>query len=257
MLDDLKTALQRPYLGLAAAGVAYYGFLAIVPLLASALLLFGLLADSATLGALLATVTDTLPGPAGELVGTQMLDIAGDDAGAQGIGLLVSLLLSLIAARGGALALIDGLDLAFKVNDSRSFVRRNLLAVAITVGAILGMGLVVLTLGYAGLGDGMLGKAALYLVLFAAVLAGASILYRKAPDREGIAWIDTWPGAALFAAGMLAGTLGFGIYVAKFGDYDATYGSLGAIVVLLTWMWLSAYLLLIGAAFNASRWSAA
>ena len=253
MLIHLKNALQRPYLGLAAAGVSYYGFLAMVPLLASAILFFGLWADPATLSDQLSTVTDTLPGPAGELVGKEMLSIAGGDEKKQGLGLAISLLLSLVAARGGALALIDGLDLAFEVSDSRGFVERNILGLAITVAAILSVAIVILTLGYAGFGNGVAGKIALYIVLFAAVLAAAALLYRKAPDRDRVAWRQTLPGAALFAAGMLAGTIGFGIYIANFGNYDATYGSLGAIVVLLTWMWLSAYLLLIGAAFNRDR----
>ena len=88
-------------------------------------------------------------------------------------------------------------------------------------------------------------------------MLGASLLYRRAPDRPRPEWKETFPGAALFAVLWLVGTILFSAYVSNFGRYDATYGSLGAIIVLLTWMWLSAYLLLIGAAFNRSRQTAA
>lgn len=253
MLSHLKNAAGRPYIGLAAAGIAYYTFLAMVPLIASAVLIFGIWADPATIGSQVDAVAQLLPGAAGELVGTEMLEIAAGDDTAQGFGLVLAIALSLVAARGAAMAVIDGLDLAYRAQDERSFIRRNALALGITVAGILGLGLIALAIGYAGFTDGILSSIISYSLLFVAVLLGAALLYRRAPDRHRPHWKETLPGAALFAAAWLVGTAGFGTYVANFGNYDATYGSLGAIVILLTWIWLSAYLLLLGAAFNSSR----
>ncbi len=253
MLSHLKNAAGRPYIGLAAAGIAYYIFLAMIPLIASAVLFFGIWADPATVGSLIDSVSAALPGEAGKLVGSKMLDIAAGDETAQGVGLAASIAFSLFAARGGAMAVINGLDLAFSAEDERSFVRRNILALSITAAGIVGFGVIGLGIGLAGFSDGILADAVTYFALAAAALFGAALLYRYAPDRARPAWNDTLPGAALFTILWIIGTVGFGIYVSNFGKYDATYGSLGAIIVLLTWMWLSAYLLLLGAAFNRSR----
>lgn len=253
MLSHLKNAAGRPYIGLAAAGIAYYIFLAMIPLIASAVLFFGIWADPATVGAQIDSVSAALPGAAGELVGSKMLDIAAGDETAQGLGLAASIAFSLFAARGGAMAVINGLDLAFRAEDERSFVRRNILALSITAAGIVGFGVIGLGIGLAGFSDGILADTVTYFVLAAAALFGAALLYRYAPDRARPAWKETLPGAALFTILWILGTAGFGIYVSNFGRYDATYGSLGAIIVLLTWMWLSAYLLLLGAAFNRSR----
>jgi membrane protein len=253
MLSHLKTAAGRPYLGLAAAGIAYYAFLALVPLLASIILLYGIWADPETIGAQIGTVTSALPGAAGELVGTQMVEVASGDSSAQGLGLIASLALSLFAARGGATALIDGLDLAYRTTDDRGFIKRNVLALLVTLAAAIGFGLVAAVVAFAGLSDGIAADILLYALMAGAMTFAAAFLYRKVPDRDPPAFAETLPGAVFFALVWLLATAGFGIYVANFGRYDATYGSLGAIVVLLTWMWLSAYVLLIGAAFNAER----
>lgn len=147
------------HVGIIAAGVAYYGFLALIPLLAAAILTYGLVVDPATIAAHGETLARNLPGSASGLVAEQMRDVADSRGGAQGLGLVLALALSLISARAAARALITALNIAFEVEEERGFIAANLLALAITLGAVLALGLAI-------------GAAALLSTVFAGV-AGA------------------------------------------------------------------------------------
>jgi membrane protein len=234
--------------GIIAAGVAYYGFLALVPLIAAAILTYGLVVDPATIAAHGANLARTLPDAAGELVAQQFASVAESRGGASGLGLAAAIALSLIGARVAAGALITALDIAFGADGGRGFLKANLLALAITLAAVIGLGLVAaaLTLATTGLA-GNAGALASFAVIGMAGYGGAALAYRIVPDVPAIPAAAARRGAALFAAGWLAASAGFGLYASNFANYNATYGSLGAVVVFLTWLWLSAWLLLLGA----------
>jgi membrane protein len=252
-LKDGWSSASDGNVGIIAAGVAYYGFLALVPLLAAAILTYGLVTDPATIAEHVEGLAESLPGAAGELVSDQLRSVAASRGGAQGFGLVLALALSLIGARAAAGALVTALDIAFETEQERGFIEANLLALAIAAGAAVALGLVaavtalvstVLTGAASALGG--------YVVVGLAGLGGAAAAYRIAPDQEAIGWPVALRGGALFAAGWLVATAGFGFYASNFGNYNATYGSLGAVVVFLTWLWLSAWLLLLGAHFAAA-----
>ena len=237
--------------GIVAAGVAYYAFLAIVPLLGALVLTYGLVADPQTVAQHAQTLAGTLPQSAADLI-TEQLEAATQTAsGTKGLGLILALAIALFGARKGAGAIVKALDIAYDLDDERSFLKKTLLALLITLGAILGLGLVAGAVTVTGMLSGMLAKVASYLVIFASAVLGGWALYRFAPDRDPPAPHFQLPGAVFFALAALLLTIGFGFYVANFGSYNATYGSLGAVVVLLTWLYLTAYALLIGAELNA------
>lgn len=248
-------------LGLLASGVAFYGFLAMVPLLGSIVLSYGLVADPATVMANVRSLTAVMPAEAAKLIGEQLINVVTTSGGKKGFGLLLALGLALYGAMKGAGAIVTALNIAYEEKERRGFVRLNLVTLAITAGAVVLA--IVAMLGIAALGNlqslvphapGLvvaLGKVMSYAVMGAVGAAAAATLYRYAPDRDEAKWVWLTPGSVGVTALWLVLTLGFGFYVASFGSYDATYGSLGAVVVLLTWLYLSAYILLLGAELNS------
>jgi membrane protein len=239
--------------GIIAAGVAYYGFLALVPLLAAAIMTYGLVVDPQTIAAHGQSLARTLPGGAGTLVSEQLSSIADSRGGATGFGLAAAIVLSLFGARVAAGSLITALNMAFKAEEERGFVEANLLALAITLAAVIALGLLAgaTTLASSALA-GAGGTLASFAVIELAGLGGALLAYRIVPNVRWIHRAAAMRGAVLFAGGWVAASAGFGIYASNFGDYNATYGSLGAVVVFLTWLWLSAWLLLLGAHIAAA-----
>lgn len=251
----------RDNLGLVAAGVAFYTFLAIVPLLISIVLIYGLAVDMDTVAAHVAALASVLPEAATEIVRGQLESIVAGSSDKKGLGLIISLALALFAARNGAAAVIAALGIAYEREDNRGFVRLTLLALLLTLGGILGgavvIGAVILFAALEALVPGIGGSAVIYKVatyvgLLLVGMAAAGVLYRFGPDQAEPRWQWASPGSAFAALGWAVLTIGFGFYVENFGNYDATYGSLSAVIVLLTWIYLSAYVLLLGAEINAS-----
>ena len=250
-LKSAYTEANKDNAGIVAAGVAYYAFLAIVPLLAAMVMGYGLFADPATVAGHAEALAGTLPSDAADLISGQLESAAEAATGAKGLGLVIALGIALLGARGGANALIDSLNIAYDIEAERGFVRKNLLAMGMTLGAAVGLIVMVLVVTAASAVDGLLGRIASFALLFAFFAFGAALVYRYAPHREAPHVKYQLPGAVFFAAAVLILTALFGFYVSNFGSYNATYGSLGAVVVLLTWLYLAAYALLLGAELNA------
>jgi membrane protein len=255
------TSLGRDNISLAAAGVAFYGFVALVPMLAAVVLGYGLVAEPGTVIQDMQKMMSVMPADAAKLIAEQLLSVIHTSSTKKGFGLIVALVLALYGARNGASAIITGLDIAYEEQEDRSFVRLVLLSLAITVGGILVA--IVAMVAVAALGhldDAfsnapqfviVAGKLISYVALVLAGASGAATLYRFGPDRKKAKWVWITPGSLIAALLWLLLTIGFGLYVADFGNYNATYGSLGAVVVFLTWLYLSAYVLLLGAEINA------
>ena len=234
--------------GLLAGGIAYFAFLSFVPLLASAILTYGLVAAPETVAQHAEELTASLPASAAELVDGQLQNIADTRGGASGLGLVVALALALFSARVAAGAVIQALNIAFDVPESRGLIKANLLALAVTIGAVLAMGIVAGTSALVALVfAGGAGAFATFLITAVAGFGGAILAYRIIPNRDDIHVNSAIRGALPFALGWMVASSGFGYYAANFGSYSATYGSLSAIIVFLTWLYLSAYLLVIGA----------
>ncbi len=254
------TRSSEDNIGLIAAGVAFYTFLALVPLLGATVLTYGLVATPETVLRNVQTLATIMPSDAAKLVGEQLLGVIETSGGKKGLGLLLALAIALFGARNAAGSVITALNIAYEEKETRGFVAVNLLALAMTacgiVMAIVAMAAVAALGSVEQLLPGLppflliVGKILSYLILLGGAAAGAATLYRFAPDHDS-SWRWISPGSILAAVGWIALTLGFGLYAANFGNYGKTYGSLATVVVLLTWVYLSAYLLLVGAELNA------
>lgn len=264
ILERLKRAWAasgEDNISILAAGVAYYAFLAMVPLLAAIVLSYGLIADPELVARHINALAANLPSSAAELIGGQLEAVVETSGTAKGLGLLLALVLAFVGARNGAGALITAIGLAFNDSEKRGFVRGNALALVVTLGAVLGLGLVAAALSVtaaitdmlpnlSGTGQ-VLGQVATYAILAVVGTLGTAWLYRRVPKAYSPGLRDVLPGALIAGIGLVVLTLAFGFYVANFGSYNATYGSLGAVIVLLTWLYLSAYVLLLGAEIAA------
>ena len=267
-LADWKAVALRSWdeastdnIGLIAAGVAFYGFLALVPLLGAVVLSYGLIADPQTVVHDMKGLTSIMPADAAKLVGEQLMNVVKTSGGKKGLGVLVALAIALFGARNGAGSLITALNVAYEEKEKRGFIAINLLALAITAVAVVVAILALVSIAALGHLEQMipgapaivlaLGKLLSYVLLSLGGAAAAATLYRYAPSREKARWVWITPGSLFAAIVWLLLTLAFGIYVAEFGNYEATYGSLGAVVVMLTWIYLSSYVLLFGAELNS------
>ena len=247
--------------GLVSAGVAFYGFLAMVPLLGAVVLTYGLLASPDDLPRHVGALAGLLPREVAGLVAGQLAEVVQTSGGKKGIGLLIALAVALYGARSAVGGIITSLNIAYEQKETRGFILVNLLALGITAGAVL---LVVLVLAamaalaaldfvlpsLGGLAD-ILVRIVSITVLGAVAAAAAATLYRYGPAHEDARWRWITPGTVLFAACWLAITAGLGFYASHLGNYNATYGSLAGVVILLTWMYFSAWVLLFGAELNS------
>ena len=248
-------------LGLIAAGVAFYGFLALVPMLGALVLTYGLVVDPADLAKHMQSLTALVPADAAKLIDAQLASVVATATGKKGLGLVFALILAVYGAMKGAGAIITALNVTYEETETRGFVRLNLVTAAVTLAAVGIAVLLLLATSVTGFLEDLAGRIApaaaivvkivSWLVAGAAASAGIAALYRYAPCRAAARWAWLTPGSVFATVGFVAVTAGFGFYAASFGNYNATYGALGAIVVLLMWLYLSAYVLLIGAELNA------
>jgi membrane protein len=247
--------------GLIAAGVAFYGFLALVPLLGATVLTYGLFASPETVARHAASLTSMVPAEAAGLIGDQLLNVVTTSGGKKGFGLLLALAIALWGARNAAGSLITALNIAYEEEERRSFIRVTLLSLLMTAAAVV-MALLVgaATAVLSALeklmpGAGQVGllvwKQLAYVLLAGVAAAAAAALYRYGPSRDRPKWTWLSPGSIFFAVTWIALTVGFGFSVRNFGNYGATYGSLSAVIVMLTWLYLSSYMLMFGAEFNS------
>ena len=247
--------------GLVAAGVAFYGFLALVPLLGAVVLTYGIIADPQTVMSNVKSLANVMPQDAAKLIGDQLLGVVQTSGGKKGFGLLLAIGIAIFGARNAAGSIITALNIAYEEEEKRGFLRVNLLALAITVAALAMAVVAMVAIGALGYLEKLLprlpdfaaviGKIVTYMVLALGAAAAAATLYRYGPDRKKAKWEWITPGSIFAAVLWLLLTLGFGFYVAHFGNYNKTYGSLATVVILVTWMYLSAYVFLFGAELNS------
>lgn len=263
-----RDALVRTYkeasadnVGIVAAGVAFYSFLALFPLLGATVLTYGLVADPASVLRHMAALTNMLPADVAKIVGDQLLSVVQTSSGKKGLGLLIALAVAIFGARNAAGAIITALNIAYEEEEKRGFLKTNLMALVITACAVIALIMAAGAVAVLGYVDDMIpassplqiaaSKALSYLLLALAAATGAAALYRYGPSREKAEWVWLTPGSLMFAVAWVILTLAFGFYIARFGNYGATYGSLSAVVVLLTWLYLSSYALLFGGELNS------
>jgi len=243
-----------------AAGVTYYALLAVFPAIAALVSIYGLFADPATIQEHLNAMSGFLPGGAVEIIAEQVKRIASKGSGALGFGFIFGLAISLWSSNAGMKAVFDALNIVNDEEEKRSFVRLNLTSLAFTVGAILFIlialaGIVVLPIifNFIGLGKGTewLLSILRWPILLAGVTFGLSLIYRFGPSRDKAEWRWVTPGGLIAAVLWIAVSMLFSWYVSNFGSYNETYGSLGAVIGFMTWIWISSIVVLLGAEINA------
>jgi membrane protein len=250
--------LSEDNLSIVAAGVAFYAFVAVVPTIAATIGLYALIADPGTVAGHLNLLARVVPGQIMPLLEEQVKRIASDNTAA-GWSAVVGLLIALYSSASATKALITGLNVAYDQQEKRSFIKLNLIAFVLTVAAIVGVlaNLALVTvlpkaLEFLGLSGGA--KTALawlrWPVIVGLFMTALAVIYRFGPCRKKAQWRWVSWGAALATLLWVAGSALFSLYVTKFGGYDKTYGSLGAVVIFLLWLFLTAYAVLVGAEFN-------
>jgi membrane protein len=241
-------------------GVAFFGFLSIFPGLIALISIYGLVASPETVTQQIEDLSTQLPDEAAQLIGEQLTAIAANSGRALTVGLVVSILAALWSASGGVGNLVTAVNIAYDEVETRNFLKLRALSLGLTLGAvafvIVAFGLLAvvpvvldaLPLGIVGTILAHVVRWTLLLAMFAGSLA---VLYRAAPDRDAprFRWVSL--GAVVATVLWALVSVGFSLYVDNFGSYDKTYGTIAGVIVLMLWLYLTCYLVLLGAEINS------
>ena len=263
---DWKAVLAATFRGISkdrilaeAAGVTFYGLLALFPAMAALISIYGLFADPKTISDQVQALSGVLPGGGMEIITQQLNALTASPAKALGLGAVVGLLTSLWSANAGMKAMFDALNAVYEETEKRSFLALTWRSLVFTAGAIAFLVFAITALVVAPavtrwIGSPLvdtlvgLGRWPLMLVVVTLFLA---VLYRYGPCRGNAPWRWVSWGGFMAAIGWLLVSAAFSYYAANFGSYNKTYGSLGAAVGFMTWIWLSTSVVLLGGELDA------
>ncbi len=243
-----------------AAGVTFYALLALFPALAALVSLYGLVSDPKTISDNLSLVSGVIPEGGMTILTDQLHSLTASPAGALGFGAIFGLLTAIWSANAGMKALFDALNAVYEEKETRGFIFLTLLSLTFTLGALI---FVILTLsavivvptllnfGVLGSGVSALLGYGRWPLLFVIVTLLLAVIFRYGPSRPAAKWRWVTWGGGFAALAWLAVSGGFSWYASHFGNYNKTYGSLGAAVGFMTWIWLSTTVVLIGGEMNA------
>jgi membrane protein len=259
ILKRTKAGIREDHITIVAGGVSFFTLLGIIPALVAVISIYGLFAAPGQIQEQFNQLAGVVPAEAHQLLSEQMQQISRSSKSA-GWGAAIGILLALWGGSKAVKALVEGLNIMFDVEEKRGFLKLNLVAVLLTlagvVGVVIAVGLIaVLPAAIGALGLGETGETLvsilrwpLLLVFFLLALA---VMYRFAPCREEPKWRWVTWGAVAATALWLAVSGLFSLYVANFNSYNKTYGSLGAVVILLMWFYITAYVVLLGAELDS------
>jgi membrane protein len=260
ILKRVKAEVKEDNVSLLAAGVAFYAFLAIFPAIIAVVTVYGMVADPEQVESQVGEFAKSLPAGADELLIGQLTNVVNAPQQSLSIGLAISLLALLWSVSSGVQGLVKSLNVIYDEQETRGFVKLRGLSLLLTLGAIvvavIALALVAvfpnfvesLGLGQAG---ALAASIARWVFLAALVLVAVDVLYRLAPDRASPRWRWLSLGAVVALVLWLLGSIGFSWYVDNFSNYNQTYGALAAVIILLLWLFLSAFAVLLGAEFDA------
>ena len=262
--DILARTYKRTWddnVALVSAGVAFYGFFALLSLLGLIVLFYGFVANPKDVIDHMEALTAVLPGDVAYVIGDQLMTAVKASQGTKGLGILLAFVVAVYGGTNGAASVITALNIAYEEKEKRSLFRFYLLAVGMTLCALVVVLVALAATAAVGFLQDLLpeaapaavvaGKLVGYLLMALVAALVASVLYRFGPSREDAKWKWITPGSLFAALAWLLLTVAFGFYVSHFTNYHASYGSLGAVVALLTWMYLSAYAFVFGAEPNS------
>lgn len=242
-----------------AGGVVFYALLALFPAITAIVSLYGLFTDPTTITAHLALVQDLVPAGAFDILQQHANRAAERGATQLGLTTIAALAFAIWSANAGTKAIMDALNVVYGEKESRSFLKFNAVSLILTLGAMAALlialgAVVVLPLLFAAFGVGFITELEMlrWPLLLALVLAGLAILYRFGPTRQPAHWSWLSTGALAATMGWLASSALLSWYLSNFANYDAIYGSLGALVGLMIWMWVSTIVILLGAELDSA-----
>lgn len=243
-----------------AAGVTFYALLAIFPGIAAFVSLYGLFADASTINDHLNTLSGVLPGGALDIISEQVKRITSKPSGTLGFAFFSGLAISLWSANAGMKALFDALNIVYDEDEKRSFIKLNaesllftlgaLAFLAVALGAVVVIPIVLKLLPFGKLIENLM-SILRWPILYVGVLFALASLYRYGPSRDKAEWHWVTWGSGVAGALWLIVSMLFSWYVSNFGNYNETYGSLGAAIGFMTWIWISTTIVLLGGEFNA------
>jgi len=243
-----------------AAGVAFWGFLSIFPALIALISIYGLVASPETVSRQIADLSAALPRSAAELITDQLNSITSRSDGALTLGLVTSVAAALFTASGGVNNLVTAVNIAYDEVETRNFVKLRALSLVLTLGATV---FVLITFSLVAVVPAVLNAIPLgpfatvltqvirWVLLLGVVVGSLSVLYRLAPDRDDpkFRWVSL--GSIVVTLIWALVSLLFSFYVNNFGSYDKTYGTIAGVIVLMLWLYLTCYLILLGAEINS------
>lgn len=243
-----------------AAGVVFYGLLAIFPAITALVSSYGLFADTSTISTNLQSLAVMLPEGTFGIVQDQISRVTAQGPTRLGLSFAIGLAVALWSANAGMKAVIEALNVVYDEEEKRGFFKLNAVSLLLTIGAITSLlimvgAVVAIPLALERLGLGAQTEAIVkwgrWPVIVVLLLVALAVLYRFGPSRTEARWEWLSPGATLAAIFWLAGSALLSWYLSHFGNYNATYGSLGAVIGLMMWMWMSAVIVLFGAELNS------
>jgi membrane protein len=260
ILYRVKDEIANDRIGTVAAGTTFFILLSLFPALGALVSLYGLIADPATINDHVRDLQGYVPAAALDLVQQELTRLAQSQTDALGTGFAVGLGFALWSANSGVKALFEALNVAYGETEKRGFLRLLAVTFAFTLGGIaffilvlnvvIGVPLVLKLLYLGPVGD-LLVSVLPALALLGVAVFGLAVLYRYGPSRTRAQWRWITPGSLAAAVIWLLGSALFSWYLANFADYSATYGSLGAVVGVMMWIYLSLWIVLVGAELNA------
>ena len=260
IFSRVKAGIGRDNVSIIAAGVAFYGMLAIFPAITALVSIYGFFADPAEVEAHFAQLKGIIPGDAWQVLNRQLTAVADAGQNKLGISAIVSLLIAVWSAGAGVRALMSALNIAYGEEEKRGIIHFYGTAFLFTFGIVLvglfSIGVVVAVpaaLNFIQLGALTKALVAIspWIILAGVITVMLGMLYRYGASRDDpkTRWVS-WGAAAATILWIIA-SLAFSFYVSNFASYNETYGSLGAVVILLMWFWISAFIVLLGAEVNA------
>ena len=261
ILIRVKDRIAEDHLTIVAAGVAFYSFLAIFPALITLLSIYGLAVDPQQAEQQITQLSGMMPEEAYSIIKERVENFLKTSGQTLGWGTALGILVSLWSANAGTKSLFMGVDIAYDTKNDRGLIKQNALTLLFTLGFIvtlvLSMALIVIFPAIVHLLSlpGTLESLVNWLrwpLLAAVVVVVFSLIYRYAPYRKAPEFKWVFVGAGVATLLWLIASWGFSFYVSNFGNYGEMYGSIAAVVILLLWLYLTSFIILLGAELNAS-----
>jgi membrane protein len=257
IVKRLRTRVRDDNIPLLSAGVAFYAMLSIFPALIAVISIYGLVAEPQSATAQVQRLADIMPDQARETLTGQLEALTKSAGKGLSLGAALGILAAIWTASAGMKAMIAGINVAYDQIETRKFLKLRGLALLLTLGAIVTMAVAIGIIVVLPVVTGLLGPAGRILLaivrwplLAGLMLVGVGVLYRFAPNRRDAKWRWVTAGSVMATLLWLLGSGVFSLYVNSFATYNRTYGVLGAVIILLTWLFLSSFVVLLGAELN-------